>query len=497
MKKIFISILSVLVISSCESELDQKPISSSTTTTFYHTKVDFIQGVNAVYSSLRTYPERQLNLSETRSDNLYAVSDGGVRDWEGINSFHKTISTNPYISEAWLTNLNAVHKANIVLEQLQKNGDIITETDLRTRLEAESRFLRAFHYFDMVRWFGKVPLVDHPVLPEEALTISRSPVEEVYNFIISDLQFAVENLPDSYSAKTDIGRATKNAAQGILAYVYMTRSGPNYGVEGPGLGLNEWDKAAALLDAIISSGKNSFLPVYKDIFSYTNENNKEVIFDVQYMSGGLGLGASFLWLLVPEGYFNSFGLPNQGGISIRPVSNDLMNSYEEGDLRKSFSIANGYTFNGTTETRPFFVKYVDVTKYGTGRTDWPINFIILRYTDVLMLKAECILHGAAGTEGEVDKIVNDIRARAGLNTPISGVTLEMLMEERRREFAGEGLRWHDLVRSGLVDKKMPEWIATEDVKKQIQPFQTDYILYPIPQAEVDVKENLYSQNKGY
>jgi starch-binding outer membrane protein, SusD/RagB family len=497
MKKIFIYIFSIVMISSCESELDQKPISSSTTTTFYQTKVDFIQGVNAVYSSLRTYPERQLNLSETRSDNLYAVSDGGVRDWEGINSFHKTISTNPYINEAWLTNLNAIHKANIVLEQLQKNGSIITETELRTRLEAEARFLRAFHYFDMVRWFGKVPMVDHPVLPEEALEIPRSPVEEVYNFIISDLEFAVESLPESYSAKTDLGRATKNAARGILALVYMTRSGSSYGIEGPGMGLNEWDKASVLLDAIIGSGKNGFLPAYKDIFSYTNENNREVIFDVQYMSGGLGLGASFLWLLVPEGYFNSFGLPNQGGISIRPVSTDLVNSYEGGDLRKSFSIANGYTFNGTTETRPFFVKYVDVTKYGTSRTDWPINFIILRYTDVLMMKAECILHGASGTQADVDKIVNDVRTRAGLSTPVSGVTLEMLMEERRREFAGEGLRWHDLVRSGLVDKKIPDWIAAEDVQKQMQPFQTDFIIYPIPQAEVDVRENLYSQNKGY
>jgi hypothetical protein len=73
----------------------------------------------------------------------------------------------------------------------------------------------------------------------------------------------------------------------------------------------------------------------------------------------------------------------------------------------------------------------------------------------------------------------------------------MLMEERRREFAGEGLRWHDLVRSGLVDKKIPDWIAAEDVQKQMQPFQTDFIIYPIPQAEVDVRENLYSQNKGY
>jgi hypothetical protein len=496
MKKIFLPFIAVVfLLLSCKKELNQQPISQASVETFYKTPFDFIQGTNAVYNDLRTYPDRQLNLSETRSDNLYAVSEGGVRDWDPINNFSSTISNNPYVQEAWATNYNGIARANIVLDQLQKNGSVVTDATLKARLEGEARFLRALFYFDLVRYFGKVPLIDHPVSASEALNIPRSPVSDVYNLIISDLQFAGDNLPEAYSG-TDVGRATKYAAKGLLALVYMTRSGPTYDIEGPGLGLNEWNQAASLLDEIINSNKYGFLSDYPSIFSYSNEHNKEVIFDVQYISGGLGQGATFVWLLVPEAYFNSKGLPNQGGIYIRPVSQDLLNSYDSTDGRKLFSIQPGYTYQGITETRSFIIKYVDVIKYGTNSSDWPVNFIAMRYTDILLLKAECILHGAPGTQADVDAVVNQVRQRAGLE-PVSNVTLPGLMEERRREFVGEGLRWHDLVRSGLVETVMNAWIAKEDVQHQMQPFNKNYVIYPVPQSQLDVQSGLYTQNTGY
>lgn len=498
MKKIhFLSILLIIVFSaSCKKELDQNPISEATTETFYASENDFLQGVNAIYSNLRSYPDRQINLSETRSDNIYGVTTGGVFEWEGINSFHKTIASNGYVSEAWNTNFNGIFKANTFLAQLQQKGSaIITSAQLRNRFEAEAKFLRALFYFDLVRWFGKVPVADRPVSANEALAIPRSPVSDVYQLIVSDLQFAADNLPES-NAAADKGRATKFAAKGLLALVHMTRSGPTYDIEGPGLALNEWSQALTLLNEVIASNKYSFLQKYSDIFSYTNENNAEVVFDVQYISGGLGLGATFLWILVPEGYFQSFGLPNQGGIQIRPVSQDLYNSFDTVDVRKTFSIEPGLTFAGQSDNRPFFKKYVDVTKYGRDRLDWPINFIAMRYTDILMMKAECILNGASGTQAEVDTIVNQVRKRAGL-ADISNVTLEQLMDERRKEFGAEGLRWHDLVRSGRVVSKMTAWIPVEDVQNQMLPFDKNYIIYPIPQSQIDVRQGLYTQNPGY
>lgn len=498
MKKFFFVLLAgvSLLIVSCTKQLNQIPISEATTATFYTIPNDFIQGVNAVYNNLRPYPDRLLNLSETRSDNLYAVSEGGVRDWEGINSFHKTIAANPYISEAWNTNYNGIYRANVLLDKLQQNGSVIPDAALKTRLEAEVRFLRAFYYFDLVRWFGKVPLITQPTTAEQALNIPRDSVAKVYDLIISDLQFAGNNLPVSYTS-TDIGRATRYAAKGILALVYMTRSGPTYGIEGPGLGLSEWDKALALLNEIIASGKYSFLPTYAGIFSYTNENNAEVVFDVEYATGvNPVMGGTHPWVLIPDTWFQSQGKAIQGGLTIRPVSTNLLNSYEATDIRKAFSIQSGYTYNGVAEPRSFFKKYVDLTKVPSNRVDWPINFIVMRYTGVLMLKAECILHGAPGTQAEVDAIVNQVRARAGLG-PISNVTLPRLMEERRKEFAAEGTRWHDLVRSGLVETVMNAWIPAEDVQHQMQPFKKEYIIYPVPQSELDVRPGLYTQNAGY
>ncbi len=498
MKKVFSYIIFAAAVSltACNKDLNQVPISSATTATFYASPSDFIQGSNAIYNDLRGYPDRLLNLSETRSDNLYAVSDGGVRDWDPINAFHKTIAGNIYVNEAWAANYNGIYRANILLDQIQKNGSVINNATLQTRLEAEARFLRAFFYFDLVRLFGKVPLVDRPLTASEALNIPRSPVTDVYNLIISDLQFAATNLPDSYTA-AEAGRATRFAAKGILALVHMTRSGPTYDIEGPGSAVNEWTQAAALLDEIIASNKYSFVTNYNSIFAYTNENNPEVVFDIQYITGSNPvLGATFPWVLAPDPWFQSQGKQVQGGLTIRAISGDLLNSYEATDTRRAFSIQDGYTFNGVTETRSFFKKYVDLTKVPNNRVDWPINFIVMRYTDVLMLKAECILHGAPGSQSDVDGIVNQVRNRAGL-LPISNVTLASLVEERRKEFAAEGTRWHDLVRSGLVETKITSWIAAEDVQHNLQPFSKNYIIYPVPQSELDVKQGLYTQNAGY
>ena len=203
MKKIFYFILfAAALFSSCSKELDLQPISSATTETFYKSTNDFISGVNAVYNDLKAYPDRLLNLSETRSDNLYAVSDGGVRDWEGINSFHKTIAANPYVSEAWLSDFNGIYRANVLLDKLTTGGSVITDATLRKRLEAETKFLRAFYYFDLVRTFGKVPVITTPISVADALTIPRSPVADVYTQIISDFEKADSLLPPS-EAPTD------------------------------------------------------------------------------------------------------------------------------------------------------------------------------------------------------------------------------------------------------------------------------------------------------
>src|SRR6476660_5582888 len=187
-------IIAALVLASCSKDLQQVPISAATTPTFYQQPSDFIQGVNAVYNSLRGYPDRLLFLSELRSDNIYPVNAVG-RDPDPINNFSPGIAANVYVEEAWNADFSGIFKANTILDQLSKNSSFVGNPALATRLTAEARFLRAFFYFDLVRYYGKLPVIDHPVTAAEANTIKRSSVDSVYALIISDLQFAVANLP--------------------------------------------------------------------------------------------------------------------------------------------------------------------------------------------------------------------------------------------------------------------------------------------------------------
>jgi len=490
-------ILAVLCMlgSSCTKDLNLTPESSATEQVFYGSVNDFQQATSAVYAGLLTYPNRVLDLYETRSDNIYGASDDGKRYWDPINNLSPDLADKSVISAAWANNYNGIFKANTLIEQLSKNGNAVLTPALLSRLEAEGRFLRAFYYFDLVRLFGRVPLIDKVVTAEQITTIPRAEVEEVYATIISDLEFAAANLPESYGA-TEAGHATRYAAKGILALVYMTRSGPAYNIKGPGMGTAEWAKAAILLDEIIASGKFRMLDTYNSIFAYDNESNAEVVFDVQYISGGLGLGGEFPSLFLPDLYVQQVA-GFAGGVMVRPPSATLLSSYPAGDTRRTFSIQNGYTTSGgATDPRPLLVKFLNVSKKGTRWTDWPLNFIVLRYTDILMLKAECMLHGTPGSQAAVDKIVNDVRKRAGIS-PLVTVNLDMLLQERQREFIGEGLRWNDLIRSGNVISIMNNWISKDDTQKAINTMKAEFVVYPVPQNEMNIVPGLYQQNPGY
>jgi hypothetical protein len=146
-----------------------------------------------------------------------------------------------------------------------------------------------------------------------------------------------------------------------------------------------------------------------------------------------------------------------------------------------------YTFNiQTTYSSPFIKKYIDISKKGTSGKDWPINFIVQRYADILLLKAEALIKIGNGPSKEADALVNQVRARVGLPA-IANVTLETLLEERRKEFLGEGLRWNDLVRSGLAISKMNAWVKNDAITT-INPIIADYLIYPVPAVELGTKQ---------
>ena len=501
MKKIIYYIIVVLLAVgfwSCEDELDQMPISDKSTGGFFKTVSDFEQAVNGVYASLSSYPERQFHLSDVRSDNVYGVGQSGVRPHEPVNNFSLSLATNDYIEEAWETNYIGIKDANVVLDRI--STDIVTDEATYKHMIGQVKFLRALYYFDLIRYFGAVPLIDVPVTIDESLEIPRSPVTDIYTLIISDLEAAIDQLPESWTG-SNVGRATSYAAKALLAKVYLTRSGVKLNANGPCLGSDEYGKALTLLNEVIA-GPFITLDNYADIFDLENENNDEIVFDVQFKSGGLDLGASYPGLLTGSGYWAEAGVPFAIGLETKDISFDLINSYGDNtDLRFDFNVSMGYidASSGRFVEDPDCVKFSkkDPKTWGEDRFDFPINFPVIRLTDVLLMKAEAILSGATGSQQEVDDIVNTIRTRAGLDS-LSNVTMDQMLEERRKEFLGEGTRWHVLVRTGKVLEVMNAWIPVEDIRDQmLKDITSDHLIYPIPQSELDVKSGLYQQNIGY
>lgn len=395
-------------------------------------------------------------------------------------------------------------RANTVLDKL--NASVVPDEATRNQLEGEARFLRAFFYFDLVRWFGKVPVQTHAVSISEALEISRSPVDEVYSVIIADLEKAITLLPETFTGNSK-GRATSLAAKAMLGLVYLTRTGPTYGIEGPGLGTNEYAQAVALFNEVIDSGKFGWVSDYASIFSYNNEGNPDIVFDIQAIGGStgeVGLGARFPTEMYDGGYGRAINLGFAGGAdddSPKAPSKSFQSSFDPADVRYGFSILPSYVnVTGTTINTGMYIKFLDPSKKGADRFNWPINYPVLRYTDVLMMKAEAIVRGgfgSLGTQQDVDDIVNMVRIRAGLAGDVSQVTADELLEERRREFMAEGLRWHDLVRNGNVEEVMNAWIAVDDQEQKINTMSVDDIIYPIPQSQLTVSPGLYTQNPGY
>ncbi len=502
MKRLFLLITAAcsLALSGCEKDLDQAPISNGSVLTYYKTATDFDQAVTAIYNTLRGYPDREVILSELRSDNIYGISDIGSRDWDPINNFSASLLViNPYVADAWASDYLTIFRANTLLDQLAANGAVTGS--LRTRYEGEAKFLRAFMYLDLVRKFGKVPVISTALGPQEVAATPRGDVTKVYDLIISDLQTAIANLPTTYTA-ANLGRPTKYAAEGMLALTYLTRSGPTYGINGPGLASNEYNLALPLLNDIIASARYSVLPSYANVFAYNNEDNAEVLWDIQYISNAsLGLGGSFVNVVIPDAFYTLSGLSfTAGSVGIKPCSNDLINnSYAATDTRKTFSIQPGYTYAGITETRSFYKKYFSAAGKGASRTDWPINYIVLRYADILMMKAECQVRGIGGSATDAAALLTPMRTRAA-QPAFTTIDLPGLMEERRREFAGENLRWNDLVRSGLALTVMNAWVLKDDIgtsPKITRPITANLLLYPVPQAELSAAPGLYDQNAGY
>jgi len=445
--------LGAISFSSCEDFLSLNPVSSLGSSGFYKNAAEINAGVVAIYDGLQAIPDLEYAVTEMRTDN------SKTRNSEGEWAQFEKMNVNPAngaLSDYWSNSYNVIFRANTVLPHI----GVVEDETLRAQYEGEIYFARALMHFNLVRLFGNIPLLDKAIGPEESGYFARKPVNEVYAFIVGDLVAAVEKLP--VRANIAEGRATKGAAQTLLAKVYLT--------------LGNYNEALPLLTSVISSGDYSLLANYNDVFF--TARNKEIIFGIQYFASDANNGENFSYAFSSKGRAGGLNWPTDNLFAAMDTTIDKRKNtlfYWEAGAGSSGDWACG--------------KYISPGNLTIAGNPW----IMLRYSDVYLMYCEAILAGGTSTSNVTALgYINNIRSRAGL-TALTEITKQNLLDERRVELAFENHRFFDLVRFGEAENVLDAFSKTNEGGFV---FDSNDLLLPIPQREINIYPEI-TQNPGY
>jgi tetratricopeptide (TPR) repeat protein len=470
---------------SCNEVLERTPQGVYTLDNFFQTEEQAVQSVNAIYNQLREWQVHVfsfIGMTDIVSDD----SEKGSFPSDGfflqeVEDFEHTPS-NVAPGSVWEGYYVGIFRANLAIARIPE----VPEMDevLRARLIAEAQFLRGYFYFNLVRWFGDVPLILEP-FPEE-FAIPRTSQEDVYAQIIADLEAAAAILPQksAYTA-ANLGRVTKGTAESLLAKVYLTRG--------------EYQQAADFALGVINSNQYSLVPSFTSIFGRPGENGPGSIFEVQAAALETGGGGS---------QYNEVqgvrGTPNLGWGFNRP-SDNLIAAFEPGDPRREASIlyvgevlpdGSAIVQDNPNIVGERFNQKAFVVDHPGGNGNGPGNIRIFRYADLLLIAAEAL--NELDRAGEALPFLEQVRARARNNNsrilPVVTTTNRAelrtaILRERRVELALEQHRWFDLIRTGRAAAAM-QALGKAFVEGKHE-------LFPIPQGEIDLSEGALTQNSGY
>ena len=481
----FIIIFFTLASTGC-AKLDGVPEGIYTTGNFYKTEADALSAVNAVYSGMTSPYLYNQFMEVIQSQGTDDCEWGFGRntsntDKTALDKFTYDAGTNLFF-QFWSNSYLVINRANAAVENIGAMTSISDEK--KQRFQAEARFVRGLMYFNLVRLFGGVPLQLAPTTSLTNLAIKRATAEEVYAQIISDFQSGADHLPADYDAG-NAGRATSGAAMAMLTKVYLTQK--------------EYAKAAEEARKVMALGHYALWPSYQDVFLIANENKTESIFEVQFLSGSGNIPSSY------AGYYRpSFDKrPGFGGNGDDPVTKNHYDAYPEGDLRRDVNVIK-YPYTGdpkapATIKNPYYVaKFKDPAALNVN--DGGNNYYIVRYADVLLMFAEAQYLASPGST-EALEAFNQVRRRAyglPLNTPsvkdlpggLSAAAFQdSVLNERRLEFAFEGQRRFDLLRTGKLKQAVNAQDPTITVRESDN-------LFPIPSQEMDTNP-LLEQNPGF
>lgn len=511
MKFIYLAVL-VTFLSSCKDEfIETVPQATILEDNYYQSEEQMFRGLIAAYDPLQwTFADgawsSSVMLGEIRSDNANAggdPSDGDQPGWQAIDDFQSTSLT--LESQAfWKKGWWGVYRSNLIINNTNISSATIDE------YKAEAKFLRAFYHFDMFRSFGPVPVVDHVILENEYSEIERANLTELFEFITTDLEEAIPLLQDVKYSGSQAGRVSKTTAQALLGKVYL------YWADLANDDPNLFDQAATHLNSVISSGQYELLDDYSQLFSFGVKNSEESVFEIQFTNavpadwGGQEFidGNMITQLVGIRGLCSNHPEYDAGWGFMLPTESLNSHFLADDQYRRNAIIttpaelaANGCNVDLAEQNMADFegyfqIKYANYSNYsapngGDINLQKDPNQPVIRYADVLLMYAEALERGG-GSSGEAMQYIDMVRERAvgpgdnsadfrntqqlmsdeGLNL------LEAIWYERRAEFAIEGDRWFDLVRSGRVDGNLfsPQKAGNLDQSK---------VFLPIPQRDID------------
>ncbi len=478
--------VSLSIITACSDEfVNEDPPYAIDSENYFNSKTDYENALIGAYDLLQSTYVNVL-LGEIASDNTLSGGESAT-DVVGFQQIDDMIHTpvNSNLKDIWNWMFAGVYRASYILEFKDK-----TDFEGKNQIIAEARFLKAYYNFELVKWFGPIPIkVDKRFAVNDVTSIPRASVSEVYANIESDLLFAVDNLSVTASQQ---GRATKGAAQALLGKVYLYQ--------------NKFVNASNVLEDLISDNNYSLVSNYNTIFENAGENGPESVFEVQYFDGQ---GAGFGCLQCSEGNvavgFNGVRNYNgsffESGFSFNVPTQQAYNAYEVGDNRRDVAILNIVTWaaannatygEGYKHTGFFNRKYLPRqgdSNTGDQNLTNPNNYRAIRYADVLLMAAEAFNRGGID-DGKARTYLNLVRRRAfgDLNHDISasGAALtDFILAERRLELMGEGHRFFDLVRTNRAVGTIPGFTAGKNE------------VFPVPFEEIQFSNGNWQQNTNY
>lgn len=494
MKKIYILFISLgLSLAACQDDfLTIVPETSLSSATFFTKEADFEQAVNGAYVPLRSIVnDRAWLLGEMHSDNTYFARNplfGATEQQEDIADFaipsDGGVTTNVHVLNQYRLDYQIIARANQVLSQID---NVEFDAESKNNLKGQALFLRGYAYFELVRYFGSVPLHLTPVTNRQEAALPLSSEDEIYTQIIQDVQEAASLLPPK--SEQQAGRATSGAAKTLLANVYINRE--------------NWAEAESLLKEVVNSGEYDLMDDYADAFSgnASNKNNIESVFEVQFQEGSAGLNGTFLYSFMPRpiaaeelvlitGTSNPQPLSGEGNNIPTP---DIIAAYEEGDEREEASI--GYIYLAGSPWSDGVYPYIKkIAETHSLHNNHGMNWPVYRYAEVLLFLAEALAE--QGKTGEAEGYLNQVRARAGLGEA-QGDLLDAIYRERRVELAFENKRWFDLVRTGRamdvitaygnrVKANPQAYYYPEGTEPRGNAFTNISLYYALPAAEADL-----------